>query len=280
MRRSLWSKIARLRPLRALAPLLCAMLLALLLPGCARPNPQPPTPQPSTPPSGQPAPANPVVQSPADDLARAEKLLREGPDQDPEAALALVEGRAEPRAQLARIQALRLLERFEDAVAAANRLILADPRLPAAFVERGRTLYLMGHNDRALEDCTAALGIDPRDLDALLVQGDIFFALEMPGPAEASYSRAIAAAPANPVGYVNRGVVRDEQGHFAEAIADYDRALKLDPASATAYANRGVSRSQSGDIPGMCADYRKACDLGQCRRLTDARLMDYCHDAP
>lgn len=271
MRRSPWSKIVRSVPLLCAVPLLLA-LMALL--ACGRPVPQP------NPPSGQPVPANPVVQTPADDLARAEKLLREGPEQDPEAALALVEGRAEPRARLARIQALRLLERFEDAVAAANRLILAEPALPAAFVERGRTLFAMGHNDRALEDCTAALGIDPRNLDALLTQGDIFFALEMPGPAEASYSRAIAAAPANPVGYVNRGVVRDEQGRFAEAIADYDRALRLDPASATAYANRGVSRSQAGDIPGMCADYRKACALGQCRRLTDARLMDYCQDAP
>jgi tetratricopeptide (TPR) repeat protein len=280
MRRSPWFNIVRSGPLRALAPLLCAvpLLLALLtLLACGRPVPQP---APGNPPPLQPAPANPVVQTPADDLARAEKLLREGPEQDPEAALALVEGRAELRARLARIQALRLLERFEDAVAAANRLILAEPALPAAFVERGRTLFAMGHNDRALEDCTAALGIDPRNLDALLTQGDIFFALEMPGPAEASYSRAIAAAPANPVGYVNRGVVRDEQGRFAEAIADYDRALRLDPASATAYANRGVSRSQAGDIPGMCADYRKACALGQCRRLTDARLMDYCQDAP
>ena len=68
-----------------------------------------------------------------------------------------------------------------------------------------------------------------------------------------------------------RGVARDEQGRFAEAIADYTRALALEPGSASAYANRGVSRSQAGDIPGMCQDYGQACALGDCGRLADAQ---------
>jgi len=97
-----------------------------------------------------------------------------------------------------------------------------------------------------------------------------------PAEAEASYSRAIELAPARPLAWINRGVARDEQGRFQEAIADFTQALALDPEEPSALANRGVSRSQAGDISGMCADYARACALGQCRRLIDAQGMGYC----
>lgn len=264
------------RPLSAarLAGLLLPLLLLCGPAACGRPAPPP----------LRPAPQNPVAAVPDGDLARASGLLDDAGTDDPEAVLESLGDRADASSRLARVRALRRLGRFNESAAEANRLILADPAPPApllarAFVARARTLHAAGSSDRALEDCATALDIRPGDLDALLTQGDIFFALEMPGPAEASYGRAIEAAPQNPLGYLNRGVARDEQGRFEEAIADYDRALALDPGSATAYANRGVSRSQAGDVSGMCADYRRACELGQCRRLTDALLMGYCQGA-
>lgn len=211
-----------------------------------------------------------------DPLAQATEMLREGPRQDPQAALVLLEGRSDRAARLLVIQALRRLERFEAAVAEANRLIMKEPRLPAAFVERALALAALGHQERALEDCEAALVLEPANLPALLAQGDLYFALQLPDLAEASYSKAIKAAPAEPLAWINRGVSRDEQGRFAEAIADFTRALELDPGSAPAFAGRGVSRSQAGDMSGMCADYIRACALGICRRLEDARAMGYC----
>jgi len=174
------------------------------------------------------------------------------------------------------LRRLRQEGRFDEAITLANRLILRGEREPRDFVERGLTLAAMGHSDRALEDFQSALLLNPKHLEALLAQGDLFFVLEMPAQAEASYSRAIEAAPQNPMPYINRGVARDEQGRFAEAIADYTSALALAPSSALALANRGVARSQLGDVPGMCDDYRRACALGACRRLDDARLMGYC----
>lgn len=247
-------------PARARLALL--FLAVLLCAACARPVP------PAAAPPGMPSSSNP--------LPSAEALLRDGPDRDPQAALALLEGRAEPRARLLAVQALRLLDRPDEAVAEANRLILRQPRLAQAFVERGLTFSALGHVERALEDLDTAFMLDPKNAAILLARGDLFFLMEMPDQAEASYSRAIALEPKNPLGWINRGVARDEQGRFPEAIADFTKALDLDPAQASALANRGVSRSQTGDMAGMCADYARACALGLCRRLTDARSMGYC----
>jgi len=220
--------------------------------------------------------AAPVAKTPADPVAKAEALLADGPEQDPEAALSLLADNTDAAARLARTEALRLLGRQNEAVAEANRLILEDARLPEAFVARARVLYDAGAGDRALEDCGAALRLDPKNLDALLTQGDIFFSMALAVPAELSYTHAIETWPNEALPYINRGVVRDDQGRYGEAIADFDRAIALDPSSAAAYANRGVSRSQTGNTAGMCADYARACALGQCSRLEDAKKLGYC----
>lgn len=193
-----------------------------------------------------------------------------------QAELELLAGKDDPQSRLAAMRALRSLGRNEEAIAEANRLILRQPRSSQAFVERALAFSALGYAERALEDIEAALIIAPGNAAVLMVQGDLYFLLEMPDLAEQSYAKAIAAAPADPLGWVNRGVARDEQGRHAEAIADFTRALELDPRQASALANRGVSRSQAGDMPGMCEDYAAACALGQCRRLEDARLMGYC----
>jgi len=178
--------------------------------------------------------------------------------------------------RFAQLRSLRQDGRFDESIAVANRLILQGGRQPQDFVERGQTFAAMGHSERALEDFDSALLLDAKHLEALLAQGDLYFVMEMPAKAEASYSRAIEATPGNPLPYINRGVARDEQGRFDEAIADYTHALALAPDSALALANRGVSRSQLGDMKGMCDDYRRACTLGSCRRLDDAKIMGYC----
>lgn len=260
-----FSSSACLSPARLLLPLCLLGAMA-----CS-----PSAPAPVAGPPAQSATAQPAATQ-QETLGRALELLRAGPGQNPAAALDLLEHSNDSRARLSAVQALRLLNRPGEAVATANRLILMSPRLPDAFVLRGLALADLGHEERASEDFAAALVLDPANYAALLAQGDLFFTRELPAEAEASYSRAIDAAPGNPLGWINRGVARDEQGRFDEAIADYTRALALDPASASAYANRGVSRSQTGDIPGMCNDYVQACALRDCARLGEAQAMGYC----
>jgi len=256
---------ARFAPPALLTLALLTCLALIFCTACARPA--------SSPAAQLSAPAAP------EPLARASALLEDSPELDPQAALDLFAGRTEPEARLLTVQALRQLGRFDEAVVECNRLILRAPRLPQAFVERGLIFTALGHGKRGLEDLQTALMLAPGNINALLIQGDIYFMLERPAAAEDSYSQAIALAPERPLAWINRGVARDEQGRFEEAIADFSQALLLDPSQASALSNRGVSRSQTGDMRGMCEDYARACALGQCRRLLDARAMGYC-DAP
>jgi tetratricopeptide (TPR) repeat protein len=242
-------------------PLFLAGLVLLGLAACARPS------APAT-------PGTPAASAAAQPLEQARRLL--AAQGDPETALVLLDKDPGREARLLRLEALRRLDRLDEAVAGANRLILEEPGRADAFVDRAITLALMGRLERALEDCGAALTRDPKNRTALLTQGDIFFMQELPALAEASYSLAVAAAPMYPLARINRAVARDELGRFDDAIADFSRAIELDPASATAWAGRGVSRSQAGDMAGMCADYLRACELGLCRRLDDARAVGYC----
>ena len=188
-------------------------------------------------------------------------------------------------ARVLRLLALRMLGRAQEAVAAADALLLL-PRsgpeslppalLPDVFVERGGALAFLERFERAREDYAQALALNPRHVGALMARGDLAFAQGEAAAAEADYGRAIDVAPREVLAYINRGVARDEQGRFAEAVADFTEALRLDPEQATAYANRGISLSQLGDFAGMCRDYNAACRLGDCARLLEARELDYC----
>lgn len=152
-------KAARACARLVLARLLAALLAALLA-GCAQ------------------APAPPSGQGQLD----AAPALRSAP----------------AAADLEAVRALRQAGRPEDAVAEANRLILRTPRQPQPFVERGLSLALLGHMERALEDYRTALMLDPRHAPALLAQGDAFFLLDQPRAAEASFTRAIQLARTTP----------------------------------------------------------------------------------
>jgi len=264
---------------------LCAALLAapLLLTGCA-PH--------AAPGAGQAQAQQSTAQqmTAGHALALAVHLLKDENASNPALALDILsklQDSGEPvapsqAAGVLRLLALRLLNRNEDAVAAADALLLAKagalPRELEAdvFLERGRALTSLERYGRAREDLDQALRINPMSMDAYLARGDVHFAMGEMEAAEDDYSRAITLAPNEPLAWVNRGVARDEQGHPAEAVADYTEALRLAPNMATAYANRGISLSRLGDFAGMCRDYAAACKRGDCTRLGEAKNVGFC----
>lgn len=266
---------ARILRCAAFALALCALLAAP--PAHARPGPQPDDPQAL--------------------LVRAYFHLSAEGGNGPQAALDDLDayeealgapggetgGRGLAPSLLLRSAALRALGRYGEAVAAVNRmLLLPDPEgvsRAEAFVERGRSLAVLGGQARALEDYGQALALDPGNVPALMARGDLFFVLGRAGEAEADYGRALELEPGNALAWANRGAARGEQGRHVEAEADFARAIKLDPGMVAAWTGRGVARSQTGDLAGMCADYREACARGECARLGQARAVGYCQES-
>jgi len=83
-----------------------------------------------------------------------------------------------------------------------------------------------GDSNRAIEDFTKTIEINPQDAKA----------------------------------YVRRGSVYQVNGDGDHAIADYNKAIEIDPLYAIAYFNRGGAFEAKGDRDHAIADYTKAIE--------------------
>jgi lipoprotein NlpI len=114
----------------------------------------------------------------------------------------------------------------------------------------------------AVADATAALGIDPRDSDALVGRGSAFRLLGDADKALADYDEATRIAPDLAGAWLDRGAVLLQKGELPEAIASFDKTIALNPRSVEAYNNRGAAESQTGDFARAALDLDTALRLG------------------
>jgi tetratricopeptide (TPR) repeat protein len=143
--------------------------------------------------------------------------------------------KAEPgneRAVLARAAALRALGRTSEALDVAEAYAAKAPKSAGALVEKGKALAAMGRVDEAVTACEAALAIDPGDLSALMFrywptdQNDI----KRIGDAVPELQKFVAAHP-EAVGAL-RTLARAylATGRIDEALELFVKALALAPA--------------------------------------------------
>lgn len=118
--------------------------------------------------------------------------------------------------------------------------------------------------DRAFQDYTKAIDIDPKAVDALLNRSNIYNKRH-------DYDRAIADANqafegglsdyGKRVGYGERGYAYQAKGDSDRAIADYTESIRLDANNERAFAARGYAYQIKGDFDRAIADYDQAIAL-------------------
>ena len=138
--------------------------------------------------------------------------------------------RLEPDHVACRIELAGLLfsgGRLYEAFFHADKAVRLAPSNRRAFEVRGRTLAALGDRDRAAEDFSAAIRLDPKDPDLLAL-------------------RATARLDSDP----------------RAALEDVGRALAIDPAQPRALAVRGNWRLRNQEWEKGCADIQRAIDLG------------------
>jgi tetratricopeptide (TPR) repeat protein len=130
------------------------------------------------------------------------------------------------------------------AAAAANYGGSGDgpPKTAEAFLDWGLAYHHKGLYDRAIEDYSAALRIDPDYAAAYYNRGNAYRGKGMPDRAIADYSAALRIDPNFADAYTNRGVAYGIKGLYDRAIADYTAALRIDPNLAAAKANLELAR--------------------------------------
>ena len=108
-----------------------------------------------------------------------------------------------------------------------SRAVLArDPRNVAALVHQGDAYHQLGDDARASASYRQALTQAPRDLGALIGLGRVALQSD-PAEASARFSEVLSVEPTNEVALTDRGVAADLSGLHTEAQSDYRRAIGL-----------------------------------------------------
>ena len=120
-----------------------------------------------------------------------------------------------------------------------------------------RAMYLRSKEkfDDALAAVDKMIEQSPEDANALILQGEIFREMGKPDEALKSFDEAIKLAPESPGPYQNRGEIYREKEEYDKAIEEFTKVLEFQPGDvlplvhrAEAYlACRQVERS-----PGRC----------------------------
>ena len=135
----------------------------------------------------------------------------------------------------------------ETALAITRGLLVENPRNVEAMVKQGEALAAMNRGDAAAETYRRALTIDPRSIEALIALGRVNLAAGQAVEAEAMFRRVVDRVPANAQAQNNLGIALDMQDRHADAQKAYHAALQSDPSMTGAEINLGFSYALSGD---------------------------------
>ncbi|MCG8182687.1 tetratricopeptide repeat protein [Tenacibaculum piscium] len=97
-----------------------------------------------------------------------------------------------------------------------------------------------GKTDEAIEALAEARKANPKDLNLLLNEADMYVKLNKMDKFGELMSEAVALDPENPTLYYNLGVVNFNQGRAEEAKKYYKKAIELNPDYGDAYMNLAV----------------------------------------
>lgn len=157
-----------------------------------------------------------------------------------------------------------LLGRYNLALADYEQAIQLSPK-ESHFYSNEATLFGWSQPDRALKLLQKALDLDPENVNALIVRGNLYNdVLKDYGKALKDYDRAIELDPRGDLAYVCRGILFSRTRDFDLALADFNRAIELNPLSDDAYANRGLLRYNTyliGRPNEALQDFNRAIEL-------------------
>jgi tetratricopeptide (TPR) repeat protein len=153
---------------------------------------------------------------------------------------------------------------YDEAVAKFSQVIVSTPRIPEKSVVYGLRADCYTHQgqfDKAWDDLTQAIALDPKNAHAYYLQGFILDERHNPRDAIVAYSKAIELDPKDTDSLYNRGVAFSVAGAMDSAIKDYSRVVEVDAKYASAYANRGAAYAAQGKLDAALADLTKAVTL-------------------
>ena len=135
---------------------------------------------------------------------------------------------------------LKVLRRYDDALASCDRALALNPELVGVLNIRGVALAELKRHEEALASLDRALALKPSFVEALNNRSAVLTELKRYGEALANLDQAVALKPEFLEALNNRAGVLKELERYDEALASLDRALALQPDFADGLSNRGA----------------------------------------
>jgi len=204
-------------------------------------------------------------------------------------AAAEEKARADAEAKLrADAEAKAAAEAEEKAKADAEAKRIAEAEAKAKAEADAADLYRRGdeslknkHFDKAIDDCTKAIALDPNNAGAYATRGEAFRMKSQYDKAIDDCTKAIALDPNNAGAYATRGEAFLENKQFDKAVDDFNKAIELDPncplkdnlnkakeelkkaasTEAKAYLESGIAYREKGNCDQAIADLTQAIKL-------------------
>jgi tetratricopeptide (TPR) repeat protein len=244
----------KLDPLTALLP---AVLLALLLLGCAGA-----------------APGSAAL--PYEDI---QALVEAG---EPQAALALYDQAQSgkpggPEQRLLHAQLLLAVGRGPEARAELESLTAEHPGQAEALATLGRLCQEAGEIEEARTLFERAIRLEPGNFTAQLGLGRVLFEERRYAEALVHFDRALTVEGRYSLAFADRARTRAALEDWAGASADLDEAIRLDPQDPWSYLDRGKLRLRARSLGPAEADFSRCLELDPdnfLARVLRAGLLD------
>jgi len=124
--------------------------------------------------------------------------------------------------------------------------------------------------DKAIHEAREATRLDPKDLDAHLILGNIYGSRGQLDDAISEYREAILLNPHRAESHCEIGTLLHSKGLVGDAIREYREAIRIDPGLAVAHNNLGTAYHENGQLGDAIREYREAAQLDP--TLEDARF--------
>jgi tetratricopeptide (TPR) repeat protein len=159
------------------------------------------------------------------------------------------------------------LGRYREAALSLEKLAGAELRerkdlAGSLYDQAAQAWVLTNASAAAVRDESAAIELEPQNVDLLVGRGVILASDGRYQDAVADFSKAHAIAATRADVLIFRATAYRKLNSFALARADLDSAIQLQPRNAEAYLERGIVRVLSKDAKGAASDWQQVLKLG------------------
>ncbi|MDI6763299.1 MAG: tetratricopeptide repeat protein [Thermodesulfobacteriota bacterium] len=149
----------------------------------------------------------------------------------------------------------------EKAIEDFSKAISIDPNNSQAYANRGYANYLKLDNTKAIEDLNKALNISPNFPRAYFLRALVHMSNTAYEKAIEDLNKAIASDPNFDIAYVRRGFIKFIKNWDDEALTDFNKAIGLNPKNVKAYLYRARVYIRKMDYESANSDFEQAISI-------------------